>query len=145
VPARAGAIALAVAIAGFAVVAAAGATALAESVAAAKAGRLDDAQAAARRAATLAPWSSEPLRALGESQLRAGDVDAARASFQRASQLDPADWSLWLDLARASDGGSQAAALERAAALNPLSPEIEQLRSELQLEATDALPLEVNE
>jgi hypothetical protein len=77
-----------------------------------------------RRAATLAPWSAEPWRRLGEAQLAARRFGDARASFDRALDRDPGDWRLWLDLAKSSDGVVRANALDRAARLNPLGREI---------------------
>jgi hypothetical protein len=138
---RAAGLAAAVCIGGFSLVAATGATALAHSRSEAAAGRLAPARAAARHAAALAPWSSQPQAALGEALLAAGDVTGARAAFERALALDPEDWSLWLDLARASEGAAQLQALDRATSLNPLSPEVAQLRAELELEAAGGEPL----
>jgi Flp pilus assembly protein TadD len=141
---RGGALAAAICIGGFSLVAATGAAALAHSRAEAAAGNFEEAEVAARHAATVAPWSSQPLAALGEAQLARGDVDAARATFERALALDREDWSLWLDLARTAEGSTQKAALAHASALNPHSPEIAQLRAELELEAGAAeLTLEV--
>jgi O-antigen ligase len=88
----------------------------------------------ARRAHTWAPWSSEPYRLLGEAQLGAGDTRAAVASFDEAIAKSPDDWNLWFDLARATTGTPQRKALAHAAALNPLSPEIAELRRELAAE-----------
>ena len=85
------------------------------------------AASAAHDAARWAPWSSEPLRLLGEAQLGAGDVAAARASFREGVRKDPDSWLLWLDLALASDGPARRAALERVRILNPLSPQLKEL------------------
>jgi hypothetical protein len=83
---------------------------------------------AARRAASLQPWSGEPWRLLGEAQLAAGDVAGARESFREGLERDPDEWELWLDLALAAEGRERAEALGQAAALNPLDPDIEELR-----------------
>jgi tetratricopeptide (TPR) repeat protein len=85
----------------------------------------------AHRATSWLPWSPEPWQQLGEAQLAQGKPDAARASFRSAIEKDSGDWNLWFDLARASTGRAQADALAHAARLNPLSPEIAALRSEL--------------
>jgi hypothetical protein len=82
---------------------------------------------AARRAADLQPWSGDPWRLLGEAQLARGDVAGARESFREGLERDPDEWELWLDLALAAEGRQRAEALERAAALNPLEPDIAEL------------------
>jgi O-antigen ligase len=71
----------------------------------------DEAEAArlARRAHTWAPWSAQPWQALGNAQLAAGDEAAARRSFRHAIRLDPADWSLWADLAQVDPSASNEA------------------------------------
>jgi hypothetical protein len=84
---------------------------------------------AARRAARLQPWSGEPWRLLGESQLARGDVAAARASFREGLERDADEWELWLDLALATSGRERDEALDRAAELNPLAGEIDELRA----------------
>jgi O-antigen ligase len=83
----------------------------------------------ARRAARLQPWSAQPWRALGESQLAAGDAAAARRTFLDALDRDDGDWELWLDLALASEGAERESALARAQELNPLEPAIDELRA----------------
>jgi hypothetical protein len=85
----------------------------------------------AQRAASWLPWSTQPWRQLGEAELAQGQVSAAQTSFSTALEKDTGDWSLWLDLARASTGKPQLAALAHATKLNPLSPEIATFRSEL--------------
>jgi MFS family permease len=85
----------------------------------------------AHRAATWLPWSSQPWQQLGEAELAQGHLSAAQKSFGTAIKQDTHDWTLWFDLARASTGNSQRAALGQAAKLNPLSPEIATFRSEL--------------
>jgi hypothetical protein len=88
----------------------------------------------ARRAHTWAPWSSEPYRLLGEAQLGQGDTKAAVASFNQALGKSPDDWNVWFDMARATTGRPQQQALAHAARLNPLSPEIAELRREIAAE-----------
>jgi Flp pilus assembly protein TadD len=82
----------------------------------------DDATSAVRaalRARDWQPWSFEPWQALGDAQLAEGRVEAARASLRQALALEPANASLWLDLAAASAGGERSAAFERAKRLDP--------------------------
>jgi O-antigen ligase/polysaccharide polymerase Wzy-like membrane protein len=93
------------------------------------AARLHSAAAEARQARRWEPWSSEPWRLLGESQLQAGAVADARRSFRRGLAKDGASWELWFDLALVTRGRERQAALQRVAALNPLSSELRQLRS----------------
>jgi hypothetical protein len=88
----------------------------------------------ARRAHTWAPWSSAPYRLLGEAQLGAGDTKAAIASFNQALGKSPDDWNVWFDMARATTGRPQAQALAHATQLDPLSPEIAELRREIAAE-----------
>jgi cytochrome c-type biogenesis protein CcmH/NrfG len=51
--------------------------------------------------------------------------------LRKALAEDPGDWNLWFDLARASEGRAQVAALSNARRLNPLSPEVAAFRQEL--------------
>jgi O-antigen ligase len=89
--------------------------------------QLGVAAADARQARRWEPWSEEPWRLLGESQLQAGEVDQARASFLRGLEKDQGDWELWFDLALAGRGDQRRDALRQAARLNPLSAELRQL------------------
>lgn len=78
----------------------------------------------ARSASRWAPWLSEPWELLATSQLARGQLSASRASFRKAISKDPRDWTLWFELAQASDGRARRQALAEARRLNPLSPEI---------------------
>ena len=78
----------------------------------------------ARSARSWAPWSSRPWQLLGEAQAALGNNAAARASFEHALRKNKQDWSIWLDLAVASNGAEQRKAFAKATMLNPLSPEI---------------------
>lgn len=93
--------------------------------------------ASARRAARLEPWSSQPWQLLGEAQLAAGSLDAARASFETALGKNPNSWELWLDLALATPQRSaRLAAARHALELDPLSNEIASIRGALGLPST---------
>jgi len=83
----------------------------------------------ARKAIRWLPWSSEPWRLLGEADLAQRRHAAAAVALRRAIELDPKNWQLWFDLSAATHGAASRHALARAAALNPRSPEIAQLRS----------------
>jgi hypothetical protein len=85
----------------------------------------------AHRAAFWLRWSPQPWEQLGEAQLAQGMPGAARVSFRTAIGKDSRNWNMWFDLARASTGKAQTVALAHASKLNPLSPEIAALRSEL--------------
>jgi len=87
----------------------------------------DRAVGEARTAERLAPWSVEPLVHLGRAQVGAGNREAARETFRRATMREPEHWRVWLELAAASDGDARAAALRRARALNPLEGHIRDL------------------
>jgi hypothetical protein len=89
---------------------------------------LGTATADVKRARWWQPWSPEPWRLLGETQLQAGRVEDARSSFKRGLAKDGRDWELWLDLALVTRGQERQVALDHVAALNPLSPELRELR-----------------
>jgi hypothetical protein len=55
-------------------------------------------------------------------------VGQARSSFLRGLREDRRDWELWLDLALVTRASERQAALDQVAALNPLSPELRDLR-----------------
>ena len=93
-------------------------------------GSLPEAEDAARTARSLQPWSPEPWRLLGEAQLAQGSLASARSSFREGLAEDPDEWELWFDLGLASEGPARRRAFERAARLNPLSPELEELGAE---------------
>ena len=82
----------------------------------------------ARRAARWTPWSSEALERRADAALQDGSLAKARALYRKAIAKDDGNWELWLGLALASNGAEHRAAVDRAAALNPLSPEVQQLR-----------------
>jgi O-Antigen ligase len=82
---------------------------------------------AAKRAARLQPWSGEPWRLLGEARLERGDVDGARDAFLEGLERDDGEWELWLDLAFATEGRERERALRKAARLNPLEPDLQEL------------------
>ena len=90
----------------------------------------DKAEDQARKAKRWEPWSSEPWQRLGEAQLGRGDDAPARASFRKAIDKEPTDWLLWFRLAEASSGAERDRALDQAERLNPLSPEVRELREE---------------
>jgi hypothetical protein len=85
----------------------------------------------ARKAKRWSPWSSEPWQRLGEAQLVAGELAAARGSFREAIAKEPNNWELWFRLAEASSGREQRRALAEALRLNPRSPELADFREEL--------------
>jgi O-antigen ligase len=121
---RAVAMALALPLVAFAIVAQVGNSALAGSTSALERDDPASAEQLARRAQSWSPWSSQPWERLGEAQLAAGDTAGARRSFQHAIHVDRADWNAWFGLAEASTGHARQTALREAARLNPLSPEV---------------------
>jgi hypothetical protein len=129
--ARAIAFAATVALAGLAFFALVGNLAASKSADAAHNANWNEAASQARRAIDWQPWSADPWRLLGEAQLGAGNNQAAQRSFRKAIAKDGGDWNLYLDLARATTGRAQRAALETATKLNPRSPEVAELRHEL--------------
>jgi hypothetical protein len=82
----------------------------------------------AHKAARWAPWSTEALARQADAALLAGSDANARRLYRQAIAKDDGDWDLWLGLALASEGSARGHALARAHALNPLSPEVRQLR-----------------
>jgi hypothetical protein len=115
-------------VSGFAFVAMTGNRALGQADRASD--RADPAAAArhARTAASWTPWSSEPIRLEADAALERGALTRARRLYAKAIAKDPRNWELWLNLALASKGPARRRALARAMELNPLDPEIEQLR-----------------
>jgi hypothetical protein len=126
---RAAAAAAAFAVAAVAFVTLTGNSAIAASDNAADDGNWKKAEAEARKAKRWAPWSSEPWQRLGDAHLGQGAFAQAEGDYREALDREPGDFELWLDLARATDGRERAAALARAEALNPFSPEIEEFRA----------------
>src|SRR5262249_35752617 len=81
----------------------------------------------ARKARRWAPWSSDPLRLLGEAQLAQAQLGDARRSFRAAVAKDPHDWELWGDLGIASTGAERRRARAIAVRLNPSDPTVREL------------------
>jgi len=90
-----------------------------DSAAAAAAGDYRTAVARARTVTRWSPWASSGWRLLGEAQLARSDRARARRSFGVGLRKDPEEWSLWYDLAVASEGQARRRAVARALALNP--------------------------
>lgn len=134
---RWGLAAAAVGIGGLAFLGLLGNAALADSRNAARAERWAESEARARDAARWVPWSSEPWRRIALAQATAAE---ARPFFLRAIEREPYDWELRLELAWASSGEQRERALQRASALNPLSPEVAAYRRQLEEERKAAQP-----
>jgi hypothetical protein len=124
------ALALLVPLVGVALVAHVGNRAAAAGIAALENGEPERALLDARRGASWAWWSEDAWQLRGEAELGLGNDVAARRSLARALELNDRSWSIWFDLAVASSGRERAQALQRAKALNPLSPEVEELQTE---------------
>lgn len=88
------------------------------------------AAAAAERARTWIPWSSEGDQLLGEALAEGGEDGPAREVLRRAARRDPGEWSIWYDLAVVSTGTERVKILTRARELNPLSVEVAALAAE---------------
>ena len=131
-PLRIGVAGLATILAVAALAGLAGNRASAEADSALAANRLPAAADDAARAQRWMPWSPEPWSQLGNAQLAAGDVAAARASFNHELRLDRTNWSAWLDVARAAPRRARARDLRIATRLNPFSPEIADYKASLQ-------------
>jgi hypothetical protein len=63
----------------------------------------------------------------GEIELAEGSLVVARDHFRRGLEEDAGEFELWIGLGLASSGRERREAFERAAELNPLSPELEEL------------------
>ena len=119
-PTRLGALAVVAGLGGFAYAGFMSAAAMSRSQEAAVRWSFDAALVEARSAATWAPWSGEPWRALGRVALASGELGRARASFRRGASIDPADAELWRGLARTTKGPARRLAAARAATLDPV-------------------------
>lgn len=119
---RAAGVVTATILAGFTIVGLLGNTALESSDAAAQAGRWNDAARHAHSAIRWMPWSAAGWQRLGEAQSGLKDYAAARRSLRRGLARDPGNWVLWLDLAGATRGDEQVAAVKQVLRLNPLDP-----------------------
>ena len=83
----------------------------------------------AKRAIAWAPWAEEPWQLRGEAELLLDDDAAARRSFERSLELNPENWSVWLNLAAVKQGAARARALDRVDALNPGGIDTDELRT----------------
>jgi O-antigen ligase len=128
---RLGGVAAVLATAAFAFVTLIGNSASSASSTAAQSGNWRKAESEARRASTWLPWSSDPWRLLGEAQYGRRNLVDARRSFRKAIADDRREWTLWFELALASDGRARRLALAEASRLNPRSPEIASFRTSL--------------
>jgi Flp pilus assembly protein TadD len=124
-------------VAAFAVVAAVGNGALARARTANATRDYAAAATDARTAKSWMPWSPDPLKALGEAQLRQGDVAAAEASFRKAVAVDERDWQAWLDLAATVVGRERTAAVAHARTLYPRSLEVVEFEEAVRAHRSD--------
>ena len=82
------------------------------------------AAAEAATAHSWAPWSARALMDLGDGRLLLGQKRSGLSALREAAAKDPGDWEIWFDIAAGTGGVQNRAALARAKALNPQSPEI---------------------
>ncbi len=98
--------------------------ALARSNSAVLNGNGSKAVAEAAKARSWAPWSVQALLDRGMGQIISGSKRSGLATLRQAAADDPGDWETWFEIAAATTGTEHRAALARAKALNPQSPEI---------------------
>ena len=95
----------------------------AEAVRALRAGRDDEANRLWGRILQIDSSHARTLTALGQRAFRGGDVQSARAAFQRLVDADGSDPQQWINLALACqsmrDEAGEESAIKRALALNP--------------------------
>ena len=106
-------------IAGFALVAGIGNSAIDSGQKDLAAGRIASAESQARKAQTWAPWSAEPWSLLAKANLAAGHRQAAVKELETATKKDPRDFRLWFELAFAARGEAHHEAVLRTRKLNP--------------------------
>ena len=85
----------------------------------------------ARKAARWAPWSAEPWLLLVDV-LEDSDPAEARRSAREAIEREPYDFRAWYELAKLTSGAEQRRALAEAQRLNPRSPLVAGLATEIQ-------------
>jgi len=117
-----------IAAAGFSVVTLVGNRALAKSTAAVDAADWTRGRAQAHSAIRWLPWSAQAWQNLGDAQLGLGQRADARRSLAKAARMNPGDWKIWFDLGTADRGSARRRAYGRAAALNPLNLNIQDLK-----------------
>jgi hypothetical protein len=78
----------------------------------------------ARTAESWVPWSPDPPRWRATVELRRGHRSEGRRLLEKALARDSTDWSLWVEMAAASDGASRARALRTALRLDPRGGEV---------------------
>jgi hypothetical protein len=83
------------------------------------------------------PWSGEPWRLVGESQLARRQFAAARKTLQTGLTKDPRSWELWLDLSLVTRGTARRQAATRALALNPGNGEVAAVARQLHIARRD--------
>jgi Tfp pilus assembly protein PilF len=70
------------------------------------------------------PWSPDPARWRATVALGRGHRSEARRLLDKALARDSTDWSLWMEMAAASDGRARVSAARRAIRLNPRGGEV---------------------
>jgi hypothetical protein len=128
-PVRIPSVAAATAVAAFAFVGLMGNLAISAANNAAADRNWNESAKQAHRAIRWAPWSAEAWQLLGNAQYALGKRNDAYRSLMHGVRKDPNNWSIWFDAASAAPSKElELKAYNRAAALNPLGPDIEMLR-----------------
>ena len=122
------AVAALTAAAGFSVVGLLGNIPLDRAVEAFDQPRFDVALKNSHKAIRWMPWAAQPWQTLGRAQRGTDQPANARASFLRALDRNPNDWSIWFDLGTVSSGRARTCAYVEAARLNPRENDIVVLR-----------------
>jgi hypothetical protein len=117
--ARAGLVAVGIAIGVGAFVGGVGNQAIAASVDAAQQGNYVKAESEARTAMSWSPWSDQPWIDLAAALVGQGRRDAAAAALRTATHKDPVDWIAWRRLADVTVDPERIHALRMSAKLNP--------------------------
>ncbi|MHB8642710.1 MAG: tetratricopeptide repeat protein [Gaiellaceae bacterium] len=121
--------AVAVAVSGFALVAAIGNGALARSDSALRAGNFAQAEENARTAARWAPWAADPQVLLGEIEAMSFRRIQARRTFEDAIRKEPLNYLAWYGLAGVESGAARLRAAAEVVRLNPASAEAGEMRA----------------
>ena len=117
--ARAGFVAIALAVAAVAFVGGIGNQAIAASADAAARGEYSKAESEAHRAMTWAPWSDQGWIDLAAALAGQGRREEAAAALRTATRKDPVDWIAWRRLADQTTDPERFHALQISAQLNP--------------------------